>query len=451
LSLRGLTRNRLPVIAPLSLGLILASSLATAQERAPLPAELSLAAALRIALINSTVLRSAQADLDKATGRRQQSKSPLLPQVNVNARQAYYTASLQGVALDIPNLPTKVGPSGAMDARISVTQEVFNRENRKEFNASSSREESSRFLVNNARELVTLNVVSSYLDALRFKASRDSLVEQTQLARDLYQLTRDRVNQGVSAELDANRAMQQVNFLEQRRLEFEQSYVDAKLNLAAILQARVTSDFEVADLAAYGDMIMPVSDRNAAVQAALAMRADYRSASANVRAAELKLESVKSQRLPTFHITADDGQSGSTPVHNINTYRVMGALQVPIFTGGRIEGQTVEAEGALRDAQAGLDETRSIVERDVLAAISGVEWAQRQVDISTGNITLSRQEVDLTRSRFTQGISDNTELVNAQTRLSQAEDARIRARYTLGVARANLVRATGVAENSYPK
>jgi outer membrane protein TolC len=338
-----------------------------------------------------------------------------------------------------------------MDARISVTQEVFNRENRKEYNASSSREESSRFLVNNARELVTLNVVSAYLDALRFKASRDSLLEQTQLARDLHQLTRDRVNQGVSAELDANRAMQQVNFLEQQRLEFEQRYVDAKLNLAAILQARVTSDFEVSDAAAYGDMIMPVSDRNVAVQAALTMRADYRSASANVRAAELKVESVKSQRLPTFHITADDGQSGSTPAHNINTYRVMGALQVPIFTGGRIEGQTVEAEAALRDAQAGLDETRSLVERDVLAAISGVEWAQRQVEISTGNITLSRQEVDLTRSRFTQGISDNTELVNAQTRLSQAEDARIRARYTLGIARANLTRATGVAENSYPK
>jgi outer membrane protein TolC len=451
MSVRGLVSGRLRVIAPLSLALILAANFATAQDRPPLPPELSLAAALRIALINSTVLRSAQADLDKATGLKQQSKSPLLPQVNINARQAYYTASLQGLALDIPNLPTKVGPSGAMDARISVTQEVFNRENRKEYNASSSREESSRFLVNNARELVTLNVVSAYLDALRFKASRDSLLEQTQLARDLHQLTRDRVTQGVSAELDANRAMQQVNFLEQQRLEFEQRYVDAKLNLAAILQARVTSDFEVSDAAAYGDMIMPVSDRNVAVQAALTMRADYRSASANVRAAELKVESVKSQRLPTFHITADDGQSGSTPAHNINTYRVMGALQVPIFTGGRIEGQTVEAEAALRDAQAGLDEPRSLVERDVLAAISGVEWAQRQVEISTGNITLSRQEVDLTRSRFTQGISDNTELVNAQTRLSQAEDARIRARYTLGIARANLTRATGVAENSYPK
>ena len=435
----------------LSLALMLATTIVIAQERAPLPAELSLAAALRIALINSTVLQTAQANLDKATGQSKQSKSPLLPQVNINARQSYYTASLLGVGLDIPNLPSKIGPSAAMDARIGLTQDLFNMASMRDYKSFQSREESSRFLVNNARELVTLTVVSAYLDALRSKASRDSLVEQTQLARDLYQITRDRVTQGVSAELDANRAMQQVNFLEQHRLEFEQSYVDAKLNLASILQARVTSDFEVADNAAYGDMIAPIADRNAAVQSAVAMRADYRSATANVRAAELKIDSVKAERYPTLKLTVDDGQSGSTPAHNINTYRVMGALQIPIFTGGRIEGQQVEAEAALREAKAALDETRSQIERDVLTAISGVEWAQRQVEISTGNITLSRQEVDLTRSRFTQGISDNTELVNAQTRLSQAEDARIRARYTLGVARANLTRATGVAENSYPK
>jgi outer membrane protein TolC len=124
---------------------------------------------------------------------------------------------------------------------------------------------------------------------------------------------------------------------------------------------------------------------------------------------------------------------------------------MPLFTSGRIHGQIEEAEGSLRAARAALDETRSQVEQDVLAALSGVEWALKEVETSMGNTTLSRQEVDLTRSRFLQGVSDNTELINAQDRLSQAQDAYIRARYTLGVARANLARATGVAETSYPK
>jgi outer membrane protein len=448
--------TRVPKACGIFLVLAVAILLATtfteaAQTRPDLPAELTLQQALRIALANSTLIRTAQARLDKATGQYAQARSPLLPQVNVAAHQSYYTASLLGVGLDIPNLPTKIGPSAAMDARLHVSQDVFNLESLREYQSSRSRQDSSRFMVNDARELVTLTVVSAYLDALRAKASRDSLIEQTRLAQELYQITRDRVNQGVSAELDANRAMQQVNTLEQQRLEFEQTYIAAKLNLASILQARVTSDFEVSDPAAYGDMVNLSSDRNAAVQTALTTRADYQSANASVRAAELRVQSIQSSRLPTFRVSFSDGQSGSTPVNNINTYSVQGALNVPIFTGGRISGETEEAEGALRESRTALDETRSQIEKDVLSAISGVEWALKEVEASTGNTTLSRQEVDLTRSRFTQGISDNTELVNAQTRLSQAEDSRIRARYRLGVARANLARATGVAENSYPK
>jgi len=80
-----------------------------------------------------------------------------------------------------------------------------------------------------------------------------------------------------------------------------------------------------------------------------------------------------------------------------------------------------------------------------------VEWALKEVQTSEQNVGLSREEVELTSVRFTQGISDNTEVVNAQDRLSKAADARIRAMYTLGLARANLARATGVAERAYRK
>jgi len=449
---QGYSKMLLSMTVRSSLVLLLAIISAAAQDRPQLPADLRLSQALRLALSNSTLIRTAQARLDQATGQHEQSRSSLLPQVNVVAGQSYLTASLIGLGIDIPNVPGRLGPSGSMDARIVVTQDLLNIANLREWQTAGSRLDSSRFMVNDAREYVTLTVVSVYLDALKAKASRDSLVEQTRLAQELYQITRDRVNRGASAELDANRAMQQVNSLEQQRQQFEQGYVATKLNLASILQARVTSEFDVSDPAAYGDMLQQTtSDPSAAIQSALASRADYRSAAANVKAAELHVRSVKSSRLPSLRILLSDGQSGSTPVHNINTYKFEGALFFPIFTGGRISGETEEAEGALREARTSLDETGSQIEKDVLTAISGVEWALKEVETSTGNVTLSRQEVELTRARFTQGISDNTELVNAQTRLSQAEEAHIGAQYTLGVARANLARAIGVAETSYPK
>jgi outer membrane protein TolC len=53
--------------------------------------------------------------------------------------------------------------------------------------------------------------------------------------------------------------------------------------------------------------------------------------------------------------------------------------------------------------------------------------------------------------QHTGGVADNTEVVNAQDRLSRADDASIRAQYTLGLSRANLARASGGAESTYRK
>jgi outer membrane protein TolC len=424
------------------------ASVAAAQTRPSVPTQLTLAQALDIALSNSSTLREAQANLDQASGQYEQARSVLLPQVEVNARQSYLTINLQGIGIDAPNLPTgAIDPFGSMDARIRLTQDLLNIAGIRAWRSYNSRRESSQFLVDNAREVITLNVVGAYLQALRTKAYRDSLVEQTRLANELYRITADRLQQGVASELDANRARQQVNSLEQQRQEAEQNYVAAKLELALILQTSITANFDVSDQAAYGTQ--QTMDTNATVQLALTSRPDYRAAQATVRAADLQLQSAKASRFPTVQMVVDDGQSGNSPVRNVNTYRVQGSINFPVFTGGRIRGEIHESEGALRNAMAALERNRSQIESDVLTALSGVERALQEVEISAQNVGLARQEVDLTRARFSQGVTDNTEVVNAQDRLSRADDSRIRAQYRLGLSRANLARASGAAEQTY--
>ncbi len=414
-----------------------------------IPAQLTLSQALTIALSNSTLIREAMAQLDQTSGRYQQSRSTLLPQLYLATRQSFETESLLGIGIDVPGLKGLIGPFGSMDARILLSQDLFNLASVRAWQSYRSRQQSSRLLVDDSREIVALNVVATYLEALKAKTIWNTLMEQTKLADDLYRLTRDRVSHGVAAELDANRAMQKVNALEQQSQEAAQRYIAAKLSLANILQARISADFDVADDAAYGAGSPP--DRDAALKTALAMRADYRAAEASVRAAELQVRSVKASRLPTLAMTFGDGQSGNTPVNNVNTYKIQGSISVPLYTGGRIRGEIEEAEGSLHEAQAQLDRNRSQIETDVLTAISGVEWALKEVETSARNVQLSRQEVDFTRQRFAQGISDNTEVVNAQDRLTQADDAHIRAQYLLGLARANLARSTGAAEKTYRK
>ena len=157
---------------------------------ADIPPQLTLPQALNIALTNSSVLREATAQFDQSSGQYLQARSALLPQVGVFARQAIQTISLQGLGIDIPGLPAssqegKVGPFGSMDARALLSQDLFNLVSIRSWQSYRSRRESSRLLVDDAREIVALNVVSAYLEALTSKATRDALAEQLKLAQDL--------------------------------------------------------------------------------------------------------------------------------------------------------------------------------------------------------------------------------------------------------------------------
>ena len=201
--------NHSPRMRRCSVLLLLTTALAGTADQANLPGQLTLSQALDIALSNSTNLRTAMAQLEQASGRYGQSRSTLLPQLEVGAHQDYLTVNLVGIGILVPSAQGKLGPFASMDARAFLRQQVFNLADIRAWQSSRSQQDASRLLVDNAHELVSLIVVGAYLEALRAKASRDTFLAQTNLANDLYRLTRDRVDEGAAAELDANRAMQQ--------------------------------------------------------------------------------------------------------------------------------------------------------------------------------------------------------------------------------------------------
>lgn len=435
----------------LTLGLLVltAGRFAAAQDRPEIPATLTLRQAVSIALAQSTALRSAGWRLKQAQARADQARAPLLPQVTLGGYQADLTTNLRAMGIEAPILPVKVGPFPTMDFRGTVTQDLFNYQSIQNRKTARERTAGSQQQVLNAREAVVLATVAAYLQAQRSKAARETTAEQLRLAQKLEQITRDRYQHGISSALDLNRARQQVNNLQQTLYQTENSLVAAKLQLANVIHARVGSGFDVTDLG--GAAEPPAADPRQAVQTALESRPDYRAAQSQARAAELQLSSIRASRLPVIQFRGDFGQSGRTPYENLSTFRVQGSISVPLFTGGRIAAQITEAQGQLEEARVSLEEIQSQVETDVLTAVAGVESAAREVKVAQENVRLAREEVDLATVRLTSGVADNTEVVNAQDRLSRSEDTRIRAGYSLELARANLERATGAAEKAYTK
>lgn len=423
-------------------------------QRPPIPAQLSLKEAVSIAFTNSPVLTQSQASLGETEAARERARAALMPQLSVGVFEAVRTVNLEAQGIQFPEIPglgrtvpVRVGPFSQFDARAYLNQEVLNFQRRYGHKAAGARLEASEAENLNVRELLATTVVMAYVNAQRSQAAEATLRKQLALSRQLLTITNDRASQGVASSLDTRRAELQANNLQQALLEAENALTVAKLELAKVIHAEISADYELADIASYFETSTP--NEQEALKQAFDSRPDYRAAQAQLRAVELDLRSARAERYPSLAFAADYGQSGRKPFENLNTYRVQGSLNIPVFQGGRIAADVKQAESRRQRAEAFLEEVRAGVESDVLSALAKVQSAKRQVEVAEESISLGQEEVDLTTARFTSGVTDNTEIVNAQDRLTRAEDNRIRALFHLHLAVAELQRATGNAEKTY--
>jgi hypothetical protein len=114
------------------------------------------------------------------------------------------------------------------------------------------------------------------------------------------------------------------------------------------------------------------------VQQAFQKRWDLQAAASQVRAAEIVVSAARAERLPSASLTADYGVLGPSPT-NHGVYSVTGAINVPVYQGGRVKADVEQAEATLHQRQAELADQRGRVEQDVRTALIELETAIGEV------------------------------------------------------------------------
>ncbi len=430
---------------------------AFAADRRPMPASLTLPQAVSLALKSSPRLWRAEAAYRNGRAEHMLARAANRPHVSLTTGQSVRTLNLRANGIDADTfqglgnvpIPERFGPFGTFDVQLVMTADVLNLPSRFQQRAAMRQAEASESDRGNARELIVLQVVTHYVEALRFQALAATAREQLAAARALATITADRFEHGVAGGLDRRRARRQVTAAQQAVYEAEAALEAAKLRLAGLLHAEISANYELADVhrffrverAATSDMLRTAMER----------RPDYLAAKVRVESARLTVRAAQSARLPKLAFYTDVGQVGRTAATTQTTYTIQGNLTVPLYFGGRGSAEKVRATAALQEAEAALDAIRSDIELDVRIALSGVDFSRLQVETAEETVALAEEEVDLSLIRFQGGVSDNSEVVLAQERLAQSKRGRIRALYNLNLARAALHRATGAAETIYSR
>ena len=408
--------------------------------------QISFKDALDRALRNNLGLLLGADNMLAARGEKWKELSELLPNLSASATQSATQIDLAalGFRFNFPGVSRVVGPIGTFDARAYLKAPILNWELIQRERGAADNVSAAQFNYKNARELVVLAAGNEYLLTIAASARVDAAQAQVDTSHALYNKAHDQQTAGTIPAIDALRAQVELQMRQQQLIGARNSYAKQKLLLAKTIGLPPGQEFNLTEKAPYAPL-QPMSIESALDQA-YAQRPDYLAAMQQVRSAQKFRHAATAEHLPNLSLNGDYGAAGINVGQSHGVFDVGATLTIPIFAGGRAKSDELKAEATLRQSQQQLDSLRTQIDYDVRAALLDLESAAEEVRVAQSVLDLANQTLDQARDRFSAGVSDNLEVVQAQDAVASANENYIAALYAHNVAKVSLARAIGFAE-----
>jgi outer membrane protein TolC len=413
----------------------------------PTPLALTLQGAITRGLrANLGLLTSEQSDA-QTRAQKIQSLSRLLPDVGGSLQQTVSQINLAALGFRNAgsfNIPLVVGPFSYSTIQAQATVPIFNWSDLQNYKASKQRVRASQLSLRDARDLVVFAVGNAYLQIIASSGRVESTQAQVNTAQVLFNRATDQKRAGVIPAIDVLRAQVELQRQQQLLVVQKNQFEKDKLTLGRVIGLPVGQEFTVADPTP--PVPLEALNLDETLSKAYANRSDYKAAEAQVNAAELAVKSAKAQWYPTLGASGYYGDQGPTFGNSHGVFSVTGSLDFHIFEGGRIKSDVQQRQAELNDQKNRLANLKGQIDYDVRNALLDLKASNEQVAVARSNSDLAKQTLAQAQDRFAAGVADNLEVVQAQESVATASDNLINALYSNNIAKIELVRALGLAE-----
>jgi outer membrane protein TolC len=254
------------------------------------------------------------------------------------------------------------------------------------------------------------------------------------------------VTAGTSPAIDRLRAKVELQTRQQQLIQARNGFAIQKLTVARVIGLAPGQEFELTDKSPYQTFEGITVDE--ALKRAYASRSDYQAAMSDTRAAEFSRKAAVAGYYPSLSFNADYGTGGSHPSTATQVFDVRGTLTIPIFKGGSVHGDVLQADARLEQSRERLENLRAQIDADVRTALLNLQSSAEQVAVARSNIDLAEQTLVQSRDRFSAGVTDTVEVVQSQEAVASAHEQYISSLYNYNFAKISLARAIGLAENA---
>jgi outer membrane protein len=281
---------------------------------------------------------------------------------------------------------------------------------------------------------ILLNTIAAYYQVQANIAALSAAQQAERAAEESFKAANARYQAGVATPADKLQAQTAYAQLTLQRITIEGSLRVAYGNLANLMGLPANRAMTLAKSA---NETPPgiLDDVTTLIEQAGQRRPDLLASEAQVRAAEASITASKAASKPTLSVGVSNNLQGVT-------------LSIPIFAGygPTYRIRAAEATADLRLAQR--DSLRLQISLDVWSAYQNLRTALQSVTASKTLLESAEQSYRVAFGRYTAGVGNIIDTLNAQSALASARQQNIQASLNANIARATLAQAIGVLDHA---
>ncbi len=384
---------------------------------APLP----LPEAISFGLENNPRLRSTLAAIEGARGQEAVAFAPFLPQIDMLNR---YVATSKSI------LPGAPGPTGVVNITGIGNYSVWQSELQLQwtlydfgrtagrYGQARIREQIARLQAARARETVAYDVSAAYFQALEAAALRRIAVESVRRAEAVLEDVKARRDAGVALRDDVLRGQVQLSESRDAGVRAEDDEIASLARLNNAMGRDASLPVRPGEGPYPGKFTTSLAE---CLLRAAEQRPEVGVARDRVAVSQYGRVAARGEFLPRLDMK---GSLGRIEGENVVGGWQEGAgiqLSVPLSHGGANRGNLTTAEADIRQAVADAQGILNDISLEVTVAHRGVVSAQARVELARPAVEQSDEALRIVRQRYRAGTATPTDVIDAETTRTRAE------------------------------
>jgi outer membrane protein len=295
-----------------------------------------------------------------------------------------------------------------------------------------------------------LRVKEAYLEIVRADKLREVAEQSVKQLKEGVRVAENFVKVGLSPKVDLLDAETRLGQAELQLIRAMNALRVARARLNTILREPIDNSFEVVDVLTTEPYKRTYQ---ASQEIALQHRPELLEAEKNVAIAEKEITRIKSDYYPDINLSVNYYRRGDDPTVDGSEYvdrenwDIVAGATWTFFEWGKTRYAANQQRVRLRQAKEDFAQIKDSILLEVKTAFLTLQAAEEGIRVAQKQVVSAEENFRISQERYKEQVATATEVLDAQTRLTEAKTNYTDALVILNLAQANLVRAMGLEKD----